>query len=201
MMLGKQEIAYRGFTLMEVLVVLVLVALISGMLMQGFGYVLRLRLNVTQQLKNQRTEQLQEYWYRNLISGIIVNTIEEKPLFQGDASSLQAQSIATLHAAGGVPQLFSLTLAAQDGAIILRYKISEHEEWILGRWNATDASFSYLDNEGAWVTAWPPKLGLALQQLPNAVQLHIQRQPKPFTWIVAIPGRKNPKPLLEDILS
>ncbi|MDD5123598.1 prepilin-type N-terminal cleavage/methylation domain-containing protein [Methylovulum sp.] len=191
---------HNGFTLMEVLVVLVLVSLISGLLMQGFGYVLRLRFNVTQQIKKQRIQQLQEHWYRNLVTGIIVNTREEKALFQGSESVLQGQSINTLTAPAGVPQAFTLTLSAQENTIVLRYRITEKEEWRLGQWTAQKASFSYLDNQGNWVPTWPPKMGAVTQQLPEAIQLQIENIPNPVNWIVSIPSKKNPKPGIEDFL-
>lgn len=185
---------------MEVLVVLVLVSLISSLLMQGFGYVLRLRVNVTQQLKKQRTQQLQEHWYRNLVAGLIVNAREEKVLFQGSESRLQGLSINTLTAPVGVPQPFTLTLSSQENTIALQYRISEKEVWTLGQWTAQKASFSYLDNQGNWVLTWPPKMGVSSQQLPEAVQLQIDGIPTPINWIAGIPGKKNPKPAIEDFL-
>jgi len=191
---------HNGFTLMEMLVVLVLVSVVSGLLMEGFGYVLRLRLSVTQHLKNQRILQLQEHWYRNLVSGIIVNPREEPALFQGDQLKLQGLSINTLNAPSGVPQKFTLTLSSQDNTIALKYKITEKEEWVLGQWTAQKASFSYLDNEGGWVSAWPPKMGAVSQQLPEAIQLQIDSIENPVNWIVSIPGRKNPKPGIEEFL-
>ena len=185
---------------MEVLVVLVLISLISGLLMEGFGYVLRLRFNVTQQLKKQRIRQLQEHWFRNLVGGIIINNRDEPVLFQGTESMLQGQSISTLTAPTGVPQKFTLTLSSQDDTVALKYRISEKEEWMLGQWTAQKASFSYLDNEGSWMSTWPPKMGTVSQQLPEAVQLQIDNFQNPINWIVSIPGKKNPKPSIEEFL-
>lgn len=185
---------------MEVLVVLVLISLISGLLMDGFGYVVRLRFNVTQQLKKQRIRQLQEHWHRNLVNGIIVNNRDEPVMFEGTESKLQGQSIGTLTAPTGVPQPFTLTLSSQENTIALKYKITEKEEWLLGQWTAQKASFSYLDNEGNWISTWPPKMGAVSQQLPEAIQLQIDSLQNPITWIVSIPGRKNPKPGIEDFL-
>ncbi|MDD5274744.1 MAG: prepilin-type N-terminal cleavage/methylation domain-containing protein [Methylovulum sp.] len=190
----------QGFTLMEVLVVLVLVSLLSSLLMQGFGYVLRLRLNVTQQLKTQRVQQLQEYWYSGLVTGLIVNAQNEKALFQGDDSILQGLSINTLTAPAGVPKQFILTLLSQNNTITLKYRITEKDDWTLGEWPAQTASFSYLDNEGNWVSTWPPKMGMVTQQLPEAIRLQIDSSPKPVNWIVSIPSKKNPKPNIEEFL-
>lgn len=205
MIFSTRKSGHSGFTLMEMLVVLVLVSLISGLLMEGFGYVLRLRLNVTQHLKRQRIGQLQEHWYRNLVTGIIVNNREEKALFQGSESVLQGQSINTLTAPAGVPQKFTLTLSSQENTIVLNYRINEKEEWLLGRWTAQKASFSYLDNQGNWISTWPPKMGAATQQLPEAVQLRIEGNqiesaPDPVDWIAGIPGKKNPKPGIDEFL-
>lgn len=189
--------ASRGFTLMEILVVLVLVSLISGLLMEGFGSVLRLRFNVTQQIKKQNIQQLQEYWFRNLVTGIIVNTKQEKVLFQGSEIQLQAQSINTLTAPTGVPRKFLLKLETQTGTIILKYSDNDKMEWSLGEWNARHASFSYLDYEGHWVSNWPPQAGITAQQLPQAIQLQIDGN---IDWMVGIPSEKNPKPNIEEFL-
>lgn len=186
---------------MEVLVVLVLVSLLSGLLMQGFGYVLRLRFNVTQQLKTQRIQQLQEYWYSSLVTGLIVNAREEKALFQGDEAMLQGLSINTLTAPAGVPQKFILTLSSQNNdRVVLKYRINETDDWVLGEWPAQKASFSYLDNQGGWVSNWPPKMGVGTQQLPEAVRLQIDGGLNPVNWIVSIPAKKNPKPNIEEFL-
>jgi len=190
----------QGFTLMEILVVLVLVSLISGLLMEGFGSVLRLRFNVTQQVKRQNIQQLQEYWFRNLVTGIIVNTKQEKALFQGSDTQLQAQSVNTLNAPTGVPRKFLLKLETQTDTIILKYSDNDKMEWSLGEWNGQNASFSYLDYEGHWVSDWPPKMGIEVQQLPQAIQLQIDDNAKPIAWIVAIPSEKNPKPSIEEFL-
>ena len=193
----------NGFTLMEVLVVLVLVSLLSGLLMDGFGYVLRLRSSVTQQLKKQRILQLQEYWLRNLLGGLITISLEYKPteteLFHGNASSLEGQSLNALEIPAGIPQRFSLALSQTAELIELKYQTGEKTQWVLGKWPAQKAVFRYLDDQGNWTATWPPQLGVKTQQLPQAIQLQIDSEANPVNWIISIVGPKNPKPTLEEL--
>ncbi|NOS89270.1 MAG: prepilin-type N-terminal cleavage/methylation domain-containing protein [Methylococcaceae bacterium] len=199
-MMARPNPKAHGFTLMEVLVVLVLVSLLTGLLMEGFAYVLRLRFSVTTQLKRQRVQQLQEHWYRNLLTGLMVNSRDEPTLFKGSPTVLQGQSINTLDAHIGVLQTFTLTLDIKGDHTTLRYQSSNAENWILGEWTAGTAAFSYLDYQGHWLSDWPPKFGVVSQQLPNAIQVHIASETQPITWLVSLPGRTNPKPRLDDLL-
>jgi len=190
----------QGFTLMEILVVLVMVSLISALLMDGFGYVLRLRGNVTQEIKKLQLQQLQEHWYRNLVAGLLTNPIEEPAVFNGNASQFEGQSINTLDAPLGVPNIFSLSLVKEATITQLKYRDHQNNDWTLGEWEAQTAYFSYLDDQGNWISDWPPKLGASPTQLPLAIQLHIEGPTNPIDWIASIPGEKNPKPPLEEFL-
>lgn len=200
MNIGSRQKICHGFTLMEVLVVLVLVSLISTLLMEGFGYVLRLRFNITQQIKKQHILELQEHWYRNLVAGLLPNPLGEQVLFKGNASQFEGQTISALIGPLGVPKNIRLTLKSEANLTALTYRETENNEWTLGTWDAQTAYFAYLDDQGNWSSEWPNKSGSSSTQLPLAIELRVDHSNAPIDWIIGIPSAKNPKPSLDELL-
>ena len=188
----------RGFTLMEVLVVLILVAIISGLLMQGFTYMLQLQQRFAFYLREQQRQQLQSYWIRSLVAGVTPVPENETYQFSGEDAVLRGMTLTALTAPLGVPRYFELALKQQDEAWQLAYDSGQGKtavSWVLAEWAGGAGQFSYLDRGGQWHDQWPPKNPTGYQ-LPVAVRIQIAREAQPLQWIVAITGRRNPRKIL-----
>lgn len=181
-----------GFTLLEVLVVLVLVSLVVGFLMQGFGHVLKLRVYFVGHAEQQQTRILKEQWFRSLVGSVTPAYSEGVDQFQGEKTKITGLTMAALDSRPGVPAPLKLQLENEDGTVELRYRTSGGAEWVLGQWQDAEGSFEYLDKKGDWHTRWPPGLGVH-EQLPVAIQLKVNRALRPTQWLVNIPGRKEPR--------
>lgn len=175
-----------GFTLLEMLVVLMLVSFISALLLEGFSYVLHLRSSFLAQFEDLQRGALQEYWFRSTTSAIITDYHDGKHIFKGDEHSFSGLTLAALDQNIGVPTSFTWKMEYADGIMTLRYQNSKNETWNVSYWFSQAGSFHYMAKDGKWHTSWPPKVGLKIPQIPRVIQLQGQRRNKPLTWIVKL---------------
>ncbi len=167
--------AQRGFTLLEMLVVLVLVALISTLLLEGISHVLLLRerlLGVRSSVAGLLPD------YPTAQSNLLFQA-RSPQVFEGQSDALSGLTLAALDANGGVPTRFSWRLLRAN-----------QEYWAVMGWPGEQGEFRYQDKAGKWHEQWPPALGLEPPQLPSAVLLTGLRQQQAFTWLVPILGRE-----------
>lgn len=188
----KASVQEQGFTLLEILVVLVLISLIVGLLMQGLSHVLRLRIQFVGQAEQQQTEMLQEKWFRSLVGGIIPTQLENPDQFQGKQTTLAGFTLASLELNAGVPAPLNISLVNNGDLLELRYRTLSEEDWVLAHWRSAKAWFEYLDREGNWHKQWPPVFGV-YEQLPVAVKLVVDKPPRSIHLFALVHGRKVPR--------
>jgi general secretion pathway protein J len=175
-----------GFTLLEVLVVLIFIALLSTLLFQGITYVLYLRSQFLVQFNQFQQGLMQEYWFRNSIEGIVADYEAGDHIFKGDSQELSGLTLAAIDALPGTPTPFAWQLQFNDEMTILRYKNSQNEFWEIHRWLGKEGYFSYMDIKGDWHRQWPPTLGTKSPQIPRFIRLEGRQGQFPFTWIVKL---------------
>jgi len=176
----------RGFTLLEMLVVLVLVGLISTLLLQGFSSVLHLRTGFLAQLEAAQRGTLQEHWFRSTITAILTDYRNGEHIFKGEERQLSGLTIAALDQMTGMPSPFAWQLKYAGGTTTLLYQNHKSEYWEIARWLGDQGRFRYMAVDGQWHTQWPPSFGLEPAQIPRAILLEGQRRQTPFTWIVKL---------------
>ena len=175
----------HGFTLLEMLVVLVLISLISMLLLEGVSYVLHLRSGFLTQLEDSQKGTLQEYWFRSTVSAIVTDYRDGEFIFKGEKRELSGLTIASLDNVTGMPSPFAWQLKYANGVMTLHYKNSRGESWEIARWLGAQGHFRYMAADGKWHTKWPP-FGLKTAQIPRIILLLGQRRETPFTWIVKL---------------
>jgi len=173
-----------GFTLLEMLVVLVLVGLMSTLLLQGFSYVLHLRTRFLIHLEDAQQGALKEYWFRSTVAGILADYKDGEHIFQGNERQLSGLTIASLDNVAGMPAAFVWQLHSANDMTTLRYQNSQGEFWEIARWQGNQGRFRYRAVDGKWYERWPPKLGMEPPQLPRLIVLEGIRRQTPFTWVV-----------------
>jgi prepilin-type N-terminal cleavage/methylation domain-containing protein len=185
----------RGFTLLEMLVVLVITALISALLFQGLAYMTALRARFLGQLESLQAGVLQEYWFRSASAGLVAEypDIEQAHLFKGETRRFEGLSLAGLDTPQGVPAPFAWELAEQGRDTLLRYVTASGEAWIVAQWPGSAEGFAYLDDAGEWHRQWPPSSGLEPPQLPVALSLSARRRDGAFAWVVKLADRREPR--------
>jgi len=150
----------RGFTLVEMLVVLLIVGMAGSLLFEGAAQVMNIQARFGSQLASLRDEALRADWLRQLVEGLQPDYAEGKQVFKGSPRGMSGLTTNPLSAGYGGLAGFALVLQ-QDTAraeTVLRYGADKDAPEIL-RWAGDQGRFIYSDYKGELHEAWPPPLG------------------------------------------
>lgn len=169
---------HGGFTLLEVLVVLVIVGLTTGLLLQGLQHTLRLQERFSLEMFNGRTGAMQSSWYREVVNGLMPDHGSGKNRFKGERQRFEGLTLAPLVGEPGspVPFAFELRVDARSKVTSLNYVggedpfASSDNSVAIMSWTGGEAEFVYFDEQGEPHDAWPPFLG-SWPQLPSSIRL------------------------------
>lgn len=158
-----------GFTLLELLVVLVLVSFITTLLVQGMAYVAKVNDAFAREGHQRYMRELVFGWFSDAISQLAAPVQGKiKARFRGDPLSFEAVTLGSVDRREGIPTPFAFRLEPTDSAAELIYvRRVEASRWLLLE-VAADARFEYQDAHGAWHERWPPTPEQA-DWLPDAV--------------------------------
>lgn len=158
-----------GFTLVEVLVVLVITALVSTLLFQALAQVYRLQERFGVQLSQSRSGVMRADWYRQIIQGLQTDYEDAPRRFSGQSNQLTGLTSTPLATSRGGSQWVTLELAEGQ----LRYRAGDQRATLMTWAGSGAAEFAYVDEAGLEHTQWPPSLGKPVSQLPAAVLLKV----------------------------
>lgn len=183
----------RGFTLLEVLVVLMLLAIVSGALFEGLSFTLRIRQGLLAQMDRQRSGVLQSFWIRSVISGTQPVSLPRKGNFVGKSSSISGTSNGTLGGIPGAPGIYSLELKKENNVLALWYSDQYGSRFPLGQWEGGEGKFIFVSQFKTF-NQWPPKsLINEYKQIPDSIILQIVQAGQGHSWVSALSGRREPK--------
>jgi prepilin-type N-terminal cleavage/methylation domain-containing protein len=179
----------RGFTLLEMLVTLVIVALVATILAQALGQVARIERLLDGGPLRSASASLRAEWVRLALESLQPGT-QDSERVRGSARELQGLSSAVPMWPGVGTAQMQLRLVASDDRrttrLELRLNGSDDAPVVLHSWPGADGGFRYLDRQGAWLDHWPPETtdGVATSplkatnpSLPRAVMLQTGAQP------------------------
>lgn len=176
----------KGFTLLEMLVVLILVSLTTTLIFQGFSYVLHLRARFLVALDDLQVGMLQAHWFHSSTRGLVADYREGEYVFKGSARSFEGLTISALDGIIGVPMPFAWKIEQTGAMTVLFYRDSQNETWEISRWLGDEGYFRYMAGDGQWHEQWPPLFGLELPQLPTLIAFNGKRRQEPLTWIIKL---------------
>lgn len=182
-----------GFTLLEMMVVLVLVGLISAMLMQGFVYVAGIYGSVERRQQQWQQQMLQRAWLKESVRSLtngVDGALAQSYFFQGDEQGFSGLALQGLSYAGGVGRplrvQWLLERDAEQGVLYLRYRElklgqeqtgpDENPWYEVGRWPQGQGQFSYY-SQGSWAGRFS---GRAINEsdvsprMPELVRLQVE---------------------------
>jgi len=170
--IGNQRTA-RGFTLLEVLVVLVITGLVSAMLIQGLGVMLTVRNSLAANILDLRSVILNRNIILQPLAGIIPDYVDKPHVFRGSRDTMQGLTIRSIDQQDGVPLPFRLFFQRdpRNGLSALIFQTEGLEAHVLGIWEGTSGSFAYRDVSGAWQENWPPPNDEVAPQTPWLIQV------------------------------
>ncbi|HLP98252.1 MAG TPA: type II secretion system protein [Sideroxyarcus sp.] len=193
-------ICQRGFTLVEMLVVLLIVGMAGGILFDGAAQVMGMQDRLNDQLTRLRGEGLRADWLRQVVQGMQPDYADGKQVFRGTPSGFSGLTTNPLAGGYGALQPFELTLtrdAAHD-QMLLRYGTGKDAPIIL-HWAGDRGRLRYMDDRGEAHEDWPPPLGL-WPQLPSAITLEGERDGAPWSIVAAHYGPTWPIPRARDVM-
>lgn len=171
----------RGFTLVEMLVTLALVALVGSLLWQALATVAQLenRLARTRTLSND--DLLRRAWVEQALAGVMTGPQGDPLRFDGRAGQLSAYTTMPPRPGSLGPERVTLELQKlPEGWHLLARLAGAEAPLELWQWRGDEARFEYLDAQGRWHDAWPQAAGAravsgtapaAAPPLPAAVRL------------------------------
>ncbi len=188
-----------GFTLIEVLVVLIIVAMVSGILFQALERAYRLQERFGTELFSVQQRQMATDWYRQTVQGLHPDYPDGRSLFQGNEREFSGLSSNALGHDYGAPTPITWKIRnhRQSGTSELVY-LEEKQETLILTWHGNAAHFIYLDEKQVTHESWPPPLGL-WPQLPKQIQLVTQDGGDPVNITATIMGPASPLPRMQDL--
>jgi general secretion pathway protein J len=191
----------KGFTLMEILVVLVITSLITGLLLDGLFLVSRLQVRFGPEIYQNQRGAMYRDWFRLTVNSLMPDYPDGGNRFKGDAHSFSGLTLSPLDQPSGAMLSFawSLRFDPESGQTQLIYESGENR-YPVESWPGNAGRFLYLDAEGNTHDEWPPFAGGAdIPQLPRAIYLEMSPDFSPKVVIAVPMGPSKPLPRLKDM--
>jgi|HubBroStandDraft_1064217.scaffolds.fasta_scaffold00076_20 prepilin-type N-terminal cleavage/methylation domain-containing protein len=182
-----------GFTLLEVMVVLIIVGLVAATLFEALSRLNDVRGRLGPFLGTSEREALENSWFRTAVNDIIPDKALAKNVFSGKANSFSGLTMAPLSGDPGGPSPFKWELV-YDGMrdrTVLRFTGYDQKPQDVRDWRGSKADFAYLGADLTWHDSWPPGLQ-KVKQLPLAIRLWAADEG--VAIVAAIRGEKEPPP-------
>lgn len=170
-----------GFTLVELLVVLVLMATVMGLFLDPIARVYDLKARLRAFIDQAPDTLLPPLWFQKTVKGLFVG--EEK--FEGTADRFAGETIVSFDAEPGVPMPFSWEIAhnTDTGLSSLTYITASDEPRLVLEWQGESGAFSYFDPEAQkWVDEWQssPFVKQDDFRLPTLIRFEADKDGKPL---------------------
>ncbi len=187
-----------GFTLLEVLVVLVITSLISVVLIQGFSLILGARNSVQNKIVGLEQVVLKQNIFLEPLRGILPDYPNEPHIFHGEPQTVSGLTIRPLQSRVGTPVGFSMSMSYDSGRdeTELIYQERGFPSQSLGRWKGAEGTFRYRDRTGSWLETWPPNPDVP--QTPWLIQVDMGVG-FPSSLIVSVNGPHQRALRIEDL--
>jgi prepilin-type N-terminal cleavage/methylation domain-containing protein len=187
-----------GFTIIEILVVLVIVSLISGILLFAFQRVLDVRVRLAAFLEGSDVPTLVAGWFRGSVEGLLPDQQGGADVFAGTARRFTGLSDAPIDGDPGVPIriTWELRYEAATGRTYLRYQGGNAAPLTVASWPGDLGGISYCGADLACGSTWPPPRAAPGQaeELPALIRLDAVKGARFWPILAAPAAARNPPP-------
>ena len=190
----------KGFTLIEILVVLIISALISGILFQALEKAYRLQARFGTEIFRVQQGQMAVGWYRQTLQGLYPDQPDGRHVFHGTDHEISGLSNNPLSDNYGTPTPLGWQIRnnRQQGTTELIYTEQKQETVVLN-WRGGEGRFVYIDEKFVSHDSWPPPLG-QFPQLPLQIQLLAADTDDPVNVVTTVRGPATPLPRFTDFM-
>jgi general secretion pathway protein J len=197
----RLRVRRNGFTLLEMLVVLIIVSLISSILFEALGQIYKLESRFGQHLAESQQGAMYNDWYRQVVQGLQNDYALGKDVFKGESASFTGVTTSPLSLDYGTPTAITLSMEynGRDDVTDLLYQANDRKTRLTSWPGRRSTKFVYIDDKGEQHDTWPPEFGL-WPQLPNMIMLQYQKEGEPQFLAAAPRGSKDPKEPIHDML-
>lgn len=187
----------RGFTLIEILVVLIITGFIVAILLQSLHQVFRLQTHFGSEIFNTQRGAMYTDWFRQSINSLMSVHEDSKQKFSGEQRQMSGLTLSPLDQESGAlaPFIWRLEFDPRSGQTGLYYGDAGGKQPALPilAWQGNSGRFIYMDAENEAHDSWPPFLG-KWPQLPKAIYLE-SGAAEQLRLIVAAPRGADTPPL------
>lgn len=178
-----------GFTLLEMLVVMVLTALVVGIAFEGLSRVADLRVRLARHLDGALDETVVASWFRASVSALQPDLDAAPDAFKGSATEMSGLTLQPVDQSPGAASAFAWRLAQESasGLTRLSYRGVDGTWREIAAWPGAGARFLYAGPDGEWRSEWPPPLSGASVPLGQIVQRQRPQLPR-FVSLDGGPG-------------
>ena len=159
----------RGFTLVEMLVVLVLVSLLGTLLIQSAGFFLGRLAPVTRIHRDASDAVLVRHWFVSTVQAMVPSRLEARR-FTGDGSSFQGTTLQPLAAESGLPVRARWSIGGDGASDTVVYAEDGGTPWTVLTSEEGGLAFQYADSARRWWERWPVESD-ARERIPRMVRL------------------------------
>ena len=175
-----------GFTLLEVLVVLVLTALVVGIVFEGLSRVADLRVRLARHLDGALDETIAGSWFRASVAALQPDFTGAPDVFRGSVVEMSGLTLNPIDLPVGATTAFAWRLQPEvaSGLTLLSYRGADGVWREIVAWFGSGAHFLYAGPDGEWRSEWPPPL--AGTSVPRGQV--VSRQPPQLPRFVRLDG-------------
>jgi prepilin-type N-terminal cleavage/methylation domain-containing protein len=204
--------AAAGFTLIETLVVLIIVAMIGAILFSSYQRVLDIRIRLAAFLDGTDAPTLIAGWFRGSVEGLLPDQKDGADVFAGTARRFVGLSTAPIDGAPGVPTriAWELVFDAANARTSLTYRAGDAAPLTIASWPGDRGGLRYCDSSLTCIDSWPPpnqsgdstsgaSPSNVASQLPALIVLQAVRGPDSWPVAAAPQSARDPLPKTPNI--
>ena len=188
-----------GFSLMEMLVVLVLVSMISGLVVQTSTTLFGQYTKVKTHLEGLQSNLLPDSWLRASVASLVVSP-DETHWFRGDAGYFEGFTLSPVTLEAGALTRVKWSLERNNQYIELKVVQNDDASILVNRWRANSAKFQYYADAESVLAEWPGRLNDPAF-LPAGILLEVEMTDGSVRQVLsAVSMRRLPPPDPRDLL-
>lgn len=164
-----------GFTILEMLVVLVIVSMISTILFQAMDQILKLQHRFGIAIAQSQQGAMRIDWIRQLVQGLQADYSDGQYRFAGTKNKISGLTSNFPSDQYGPIQSFVLQIINEkDSSALVLYEKESRPPIQLANWQEKKGEFIFVDKKGKTWETWPPETMEPSPQLPNKIYLHLK---------------------------